>query len=161
MNSIRHPRSRSRADSFSFATLFWVLRREAVLRVVYPASMGGRQESVCRFYTQEGRTDRVVEAALLIMRSVPSRRWWSPRGSQPTLAHVPQLDDERHDSGPIVTAREFSAFVVDADQYERELPDPTANGSLYPETPTLCIHRKVYTLKTGVRICAGCRKPVR
>ena len=123
--------------------------------------MGGAQEHTCRFYVQEGRTDRVVEAALLIMRSAPSRRWWSPRGSQPTLARVPQLDDPALDNGPILNAWEFAAFVVDGEQYSHRLPDPTANGHLFDMGGPTCLHRRTRTLKNGVRICASCRQPLR
>jgi len=76
MNSIRRPRGRPRTDSVNFSTFFWVLRREAVLRVVFRTHVGSRFELHARREAARGTTDHAMRAAWRVIDYTPSRRFF-------------------------------------------------------------------------------------
>lgn len=76
MNSIRRPRRRPRIGSVNFRTLWWVLTREAVLRIAYPLSLGAPTERQARQACSGNDTQRVAQFGREIIKLKPERQWW-------------------------------------------------------------------------------------
>jgi hypothetical protein len=72
-------RLRPRAGSFTFRRLWWVLVREAALRVLFPAPPDRSHETYWRAHLLRQRTDRIRVAAEQALRLEPARRFWPPR----------------------------------------------------------------------------------
>lgn len=79
MNSVRRRRARPRRVSVNFRTFFWVLQREAVLRIVYPASMQTHTERAARAAVANGSTFQALAVARRMLAANPARQTWAPR----------------------------------------------------------------------------------
>lgn len=76
MNSVRRPRRRPRDRSVNFRTLWWVLLREAAVRVCYRRSMGTGAEHQARLACS-GRESAVIRKITEgILRERPERRYF-------------------------------------------------------------------------------------
>jgi len=75
MNSIRRARRRPRKLSVNFRTLWWVIRREAFLRIWAPlpgqTESRGRREWLC-----SATTAFLTRTANRLLREQPSRRFY-------------------------------------------------------------------------------------
>jgi len=76
MNSIRRPRRRPRVQSVNFRTLWWVLLREAVLRVAYPSSIGAASEGSARNSCSSSDSARIRWLGEHILLARPERRYF-------------------------------------------------------------------------------------
>jgi hypothetical protein len=76
MNSIRRPRRRPRIGSVNFKSLWWVLTREAVIRVAYPAVMNTPSEDRARATCVGHETADIRRLGEAILRARPERREW-------------------------------------------------------------------------------------
>jgi hypothetical protein len=76
MNSTRRRRSRPRVHSVNFRSLWWVLLREAVLRVAYPSSMGAASEGQARQTCTSRESWKLRAVGEYLLRVRPERRFF-------------------------------------------------------------------------------------
>lgn len=76
MNSIRRPRRRPRVDSMNFRTFFWVLLREAALRIAYPSSLGAISERAARVECSDRSSTRIASVCTAVIKQQPHRRYF-------------------------------------------------------------------------------------
>jgi len=75
MNSIRRPRRRPRKLSVNFRTLWWVIQREAFIRIWFPMGMshGNRRR---RKWLCSCSSTFLTRQAQLLLADQPSRRYF-------------------------------------------------------------------------------------
>jgi hypothetical protein len=76
MNTIHRRRQRPRDRSVNFRSLWWVVLREAALRIAYPASLGAASEPQARVACTVKRSALVREVCGAIIAARPERRYW-------------------------------------------------------------------------------------
>jgi len=76
MNSIRRPRRRPRGQSVNFRSLWWVVLREAALRVCYRSSIGTAADVQARLACSGRESARIAQIAWAIIRERPERRFF-------------------------------------------------------------------------------------
>lgn len=86
MNSIRYPRRRPRVESVSFRGFFWVLVREAAVRIIHPSSMGTPAERAARLAVNSGSTFQIRSTAVACLAYHPERETWVPRSESHPFA---------------------------------------------------------------------------
>lgn len=74
MNSIKRARKRPRVHSVNFRVLWWVLLREAALRVIYPSSVGAASEGQARRLCSSKDSRAVRGIAESMLRFKPERQ---------------------------------------------------------------------------------------
>lgn len=92
MNSINGPRRHPRRRSFNLRTFFWVLQREAALRVLYPASMEKEQERFARLAVRKARPDHLKHLVFVTMAAHGRQEWYpAPIGASGELPTPAEL----------------------------------------------------------------------
>jgi len=74
--SYRVPRRRPRVRSVNFGPLWWLLRREAALRVLYFDVMGTALEYEGRLQIAEARADKLGVAVKVALATQAHRQWY-------------------------------------------------------------------------------------
>jgi hypothetical protein len=62
--------------SVSFRTLYWVVHREAVVRILFPSQVGTRGEHNCRVVVSTPETVSVDRVAQAVLAARPERRYF-------------------------------------------------------------------------------------
>jgi hypothetical protein len=71
-------RFRPRKRSVNFRRLWWVLTREAALRILDPSIPHDERSCALRLHLRERDTTRVRIVAGIVLALHPERRWWPP-----------------------------------------------------------------------------------
>lgn len=69
-------RRRPRVESVNYRRLWWVLTREAALRICHGSSLGTPSERHARLYCSSPDTAALVGIVGLLLIARPERRWW-------------------------------------------------------------------------------------
>ena len=117
-NSIRRRRKRPRDESYGYRSLFWLLRREAVLRVLFGSHVGTYFEQRARIAVARGSTRECVYAALLVLKTRSRARWYIGETSPAAEPCYADFAGPAPDKSPRREARDLSNGVNDRDHGE-------------------------------------------
>jgi hypothetical protein len=77
MNTIKRARLRPRRKSVNFRSLWWVVVREASLRVLFPSQIGSTAEHNARATCCDPDTAALNRCVGAVLEARPERRYWS------------------------------------------------------------------------------------
>lgn len=75
-SSIRRRRGRARVESYSFQSLFWLLTREAAIRILTPSALGASWERNSRALVAKADTTDLRSHTAAILKARPERQYY-------------------------------------------------------------------------------------